>query len=124
LLDRVEPRWVTALSFAIQAVALVLISQASQVWITLAGCALYGLSIGNLVTLPALIVHQEFEPAAFSIVLGLLTAIGGSISAFGPWWLGLIRAHSNSYVSTLLFCAFCNVVASVIVLRRPKQRPV
>jgi len=52
---------------------------------------------GNLITLPPLIIHREFEASAFTVVLGLSTAISGIACSFGPALLGLVRGLSGGY---------------------------
>jgi MFS family permease len=81
VVDRLDPRVVTAGSLVTQAAALFAISQTAEPAILFIACAVYGFSIGNLITLPPLIIHREFEPAAFGTVLGLSTAICGIVSA-------------------------------------------
>jgi hypothetical protein len=44
-----------------------------------------------LITLPPLIIHREFEASAFTVVLGLSTAISGIACSFGPALLDLVR---------------------------------
>ena len=60
--DRFNPRWLTTLSFVTQALALLTIIEAGQAPVLLAACAAFGFSVGNLITLPPLIIHREFEP--------------------------------------------------------------
>ena len=43
-----------------------------------AACAVFGLSAGNLLTLPALVIQREFEAASFGMLVGLSWAITSS----------------------------------------------
>ena len=54
-------------------------------------CILFRLSVGNVITLPSLIVQREFPSATFGMVIGLSTAVGQLTYAFAPAVLGAIR---------------------------------
>src|SRR5215472_4758329 len=51
--------------------ALLTIIQTDTAPILFVACAVFGLSIGNLITLPPLIIHRKFDAAAFTRVMGL-----------------------------------------------------
>jgi MFS family permease len=74
VVDRFDPRLVTAASLVSQAAALLTILQFDSVPIVLAACAVFGFSVGNLITLPPLIIHREFNAASFVVVMGLSNA--------------------------------------------------
>jgi MFS family permease len=116
VVDRLDQRLVTAALLASQAIAYVVLSRVSDATVLIAACALLGFSVGNLVTLPALIVQREFPPQAFGMLVGLSTAIGQFTFAWGPGLLGLIRDGTGSYTAALLLCVALNVIAAVIVL--------
>jgi cyanate permease len=71
-------------------------------------------------TLPPLIIRREFPPAAFGLVLGLTTAVGGVSAACGPSLVGLVRGASDSYSMPLLLCAALMLLAGAVVLMRPQ----
>ena len=121
VVDRLDPRWTTTVSLTTQAGALVVIALSPDVMSLFLACAVYGFSIGNLITLPPLIIHREFDRAAFGTVMGLSTAIGGMIGALGPGLVGFVRAATGGYTAALLFCVMLKLVAAVIVLLRPRQ---
>jgi MFS family permease len=120
VVDRLDPRTVTAGSLLTQAAALFAIAQTAEPAILFVACAVYGFSIGNLITLPPLIIHREFAPAAFGTVLGLSTAICGIVSAFGPGLVGFVRGATGGYTAALMLCLALQLVAAVIVLRRAR----
>jgi MFS family permease len=122
VVDRLDPRAVTAVSVASQAAALFVIAQTTDPSALLVACAVYGFSIGNLITLPPLIIQREFEPIEFGMVLGLSTGIGGVISAFGPGLIGLARGASGGYAGALMLCVMLDLSAAVLVLLRPHRR--
>ena len=92
VVDRFDPRRVTAASLVSQAAALLTVLLTDNMPTILAACAVFGVSVGNLITLPPLIIHREFDAASFAVVTGLSTAISGTVCALGP---GLIGACSG-----------------------------
>ena len=93
VIDRLNQRLASALSFVSQAVALLVIINVHNDVALIAACALFGFSVGNLITLPALIVQREFDPRSFGVLVSLITAINQITYAFGP---GVIGAAARS----------------------------
>jgi MFS family permease len=118
VVDRFDPRLVTAVSIVSQAAALLVIRQTDTVPLILAASAVFGFSVGNLITLPPLIIHREFSAASFVIVMGLSTAISGTVGALGPGLIGVIRGWSSDYDAALLVCIVLQLVAAAMVARR------
>jgi sugar phosphate permease len=118
VVDRLDPRFVAAISIVSQAAALLVIRQADTAPVILAACAVFGFSVGNLITLPPLIIHREFSTASFVVVMGLSTAISGTVGALGPGLIGIIRGWSSDYDAALLVCIVLQLVAAAIVVRR------
>ena len=116
--DRLDPRLAAAVSMASQAAALFAMTRTSDPTLLLAACAVYGFSVGNIITLPALIVQREFAPADFGMVLGLSTAIGTFAGALGPGLIGLVRAAAGDYIVALLACVALTAAAAVLLLLR------
>lgn len=116
VVDRFDARWISSLSMFSQAVALFGMTRTTDTTLLLAYCALYGFSVGNIITLPSLIIQREFPPAAFGLVLGLSTAIGTFAGALGPGLIGLIRDATGNYVAALLLCMALKVGGGVLVL--------
>jgi cyanate permease len=119
VIDRLDQRTVTAVSLITQAAALGVMMGTSEPALLFAACAVFGFSVGNLITLPALIVQREFPPAAFGMLIGLSTAIGQFTYAFGPALLGFARDASGGYSVPLALCAAVEVAAAAIILLRP-----
>jgi len=122
VVDRLNPRLVTAASLVSQAAALLAIIQTDDASALFAACAIFGITIGNLITLPPLIIHREFDAAAFTVVTGLSTAASGIVGALGPALVGLVRDLSGSYNVALVFCIALQLIAAMIVLFQD-QRP-
>jgi predicted MFS family arabinose efflux permease len=122
VIDRLNQRLASALSFASQAVALLVIINLHGELALFAGCALFGFSVGNLITLPALIVQREFEPRSFGVLVSLITAITQITYAFGPGAIGLLRDASGSYVLPFYGCIALELAAAVLILMWGRRR--
>jgi cyanate permease len=120
--DRINQRIASALSLISQAAALALMASASDRVILFAASALYGFSVGNIITFPALIVQREFDAAAFGMLVGLATGLSQFTYAFGPAVVGIVRDATGGYGAPLSLCIALNVVAAAIVVRRPTAR--
>ena len=118
VVDRFDPRLAAAISIVSQAAALLVIRQTDSVPVILTASAVFGFSVGNLITLPPLIIHREFSGGSFVVVMGLSTAISGTIGALGPGLIGVIRGWSSDYDAALLVCIVLELVAAAIVARR------
>ena len=116
VIDRLNQRLASALSFVSQAVALVIVINARNEALLIAACALFGFSVGNLITLPSLIVQREFEQRAFGVLISLITAINQVTYAFGPGVVGLLRDLSGSYTLPFYGCMALEVIAAVLIM--------
>jgi predicted MFS family arabinose efflux permease len=114
--DRLNPRLVAAASLVSQAAALLAIIQTKEPSVLFVACGIFGLSIGNLITLPPMIIHREFEATAFTMVLGLHIAVSGIVSALGPGLIGLASRWSGGYTFALTLCIMLELAAAVIVV--------
>ena len=83
---------------------------------------LFGLSVGNVITLPAVIVHAEFNAASFGLIIGLSGAISQFALAFGPGVFGLLHDATGDYDAVLLVCIALQLLASALVLYRRRGR--
>ncbi|MBR1158208.1 MFS transporter [Bradyrhizobium elkanii] len=120
VIDRLNQRLASALSFVSQAIALAVIINVHNDVAQIAACALFGFSVGNLITLPALIVQREFDPRAFGVLVSLLTAINQITYAFGPGVVGLLRDLSGSYSLPFYGCIGLELIAAVTIMTRGK----
>jgi MFS family permease len=109
-------------SVASQAVALLAIAATSDTAALFAGCVLFGLSAGNLLTLPALVIQREFDAASFGVLVALSWAISQFTYAFGPGLMGVTRDVTGSYTVPLVLCAALDLAAAALILLRPATR--
>ena len=118
VIDRLNQRLASAISFASQAVALAIIINFHNEIVLVAACGLFGFSVGNLITLPSLIVQREFDPRAFGVLVSLITAINQVTYAFGPGVIGLLRDVSGSYALPFYGCMGLELTAAMLIMVR------
>jgi cyanate permease len=85
------------------------------------GCILFGFGVGNLITLPGLIVQQEFPRRDFARAVSLNVAINQLVAATGPSILGVLHDLSGSYRTSLMVCLVLQAAAAILVLFRPRS---
>jgi cyanate permease len=115
----IDQRIASTVSLASQAAALAVMILATDRATLFAASAVYGFSVGNVITFPSLIIQREFPAAAFGVLIGLSTGIGQFTYAFGPGLVGLVRDAAGGYAAALLLCIALNLAAAALALRRP-----
>jgi len=111
-----DRRFAAAINFAVQiGGVLLLIFSGGWVGLTL-GCILFGLGIGNLTSLPPLIVQKEFDRADVVTVVALIIAINQGVFAFAPAIIGALRDATADYRLPFALIAGAQLLAAVIVL--------
>lgn len=121
IIDRLDQRLMSALSFASQAAALVVMTRTENAAVLYGACAVFGFSVGNLITFPALIIQREFAAASFGTLISLTMAVCQICYAFGPGLLGVVRDATGGYAAALLVCVALDVTAAAIILVRPRR---
>jgi predicted MFS family arabinose efflux permease len=120
VIDQLNQRLASAFSFVSQALALVVIINFRSEALLIAACAIFGFSVGNLITLPSLIVQREFDARSFGVLISLLTAITQVTYAFGPGVIGVLRDLSGSYTLPFYGCIALELAAAALVMIRGK----
>lgn len=120
-IDRLDQRKTTALLLLNQAVALFAMTRTTDPLALYIACSAFGITVGNLITLPALIIQREFPAASFATIANLSTAVGGFTYAFAPGLLGILRDATGSYTVPLYACIATELLAAAIIL--PRLRP-
>jgi cyanate permease len=111
-----DRRFAAALNFAVQiAGVLLLIFSSGWPGLTL-GCVLFGLGIGNLTSLPPLIVQKEFDRADVVTAVALIVAINQGVFAFAPAIIGVLRDTTDDYQLPFALIAVVQLLAAVIIL--------
>jgi cyanate permease len=119
LLGGHDRRLAAAANFLVQAVGTLLLAFGEGMAPLALGCVLFGLGVGNLVSLPPLIAQREFRPADVGTVVALVTAINQAVFAFAPVIFGGLRDATGAYPEAFLAGAMLQAVAAgIIVLGR------
>jgi MFS family permease len=121
VIDRLNQRLASALSFLSQAAALLVVINSHNSILLIAASAAFGFSVGNLITLPSLIVQREFPPMNFGVLISLVTAINQVTYAFGPGVVGLLRDLSGSYTLPFYGCIGLEVAAAGLIMIRRRH---
>jgi cyanate permease len=77
---------------------------------------LFGLGVGNVISLPALIAQVEFERIDVPRVVALVTAINQALFAFAPGVFGVLRDLMGNYTLPIAFAAALQLAAALLVL--------
>lgn len=124
VIDHIDRRGATSANLAVQVVGMIVLLSTSSVFGLYLGCILFGFGVGNLITLPGLIVQQEFPRRDFARGVSLNVAITQLVAAIGPSILGVLYGLSGDYRTSLIACLVLQVAAAVLVLLRPGPRPI
>ena len=118
LLGERDRRAAAATNFLVQAAGSLFLAFGSGVVPLALGCILFGLGVGNLISLPPLIAQREFRPADVGMVVALVTAINQAVFAFAPAAFGALRDVSGSYTLVFSGAAVVQVIAAAAVTGR------
>lgn len=117
LLGEHDRRRAAAVNFLVQAVGTLLLALGEGTAALAAGCVLFGLGVGNLVSLPPLIAQREFRPVDVGTVVALITAINQAVFAFAPAIFGMLREFDGGYIAAFATAAVVQIAAAVVVTR-------
>jgi MFS family permease len=121
VIDRLEPRRASALSFLVQVGAIAVLARAETPLVIYGACAVYGFSVGNNITLSPLIIQREYAAGDFPAIVALSTAVVQILYAFGPGLLGVLRDAFGGYTVPLAVCLGLNLAATAVILMRPRR---
>jgi MFS family permease len=121
VVDRLNRRLVASATLLVQTLGVALLASGGSAATVYAGCALFGLGVGNLTTLPGLILAVEWPRERFAALVGLVVGINQFTFAFGPSLVGLLRDQAGSYGVALAACAVLQVAAAGLVMLGPKR---
>jgi cyanate permease len=122
VVDGLNQRLVSAASFLSQAagLGLLLLLLPDRHAALYVGCVLFGLSVGNVITLLSLLIQREFTARSFGLVIGLSTAVGQFTLALAPGLFGVLHDATGGYAAVLAVCIALQAAAAVQVLRRTR----
>jgi cyanate permease len=116
VVDRVNRRVVACVTLMIQLAGVALLAHRPSAAGVYTGCALFGLGVGNLTTLPGLILAVEWPRERFSALVGLVVGINQFTFAFGPSLVGVLRDWAGTYGPALGSCMALQAMAAAMIL--------
>jgi MFS family permease len=123
LADRINPRLLYVVVLLTQAVSLCGLGMSASVLALYFWSAVFGLTFGNVITLPALIVRKEFGAPSFGTVMGMVSAIAHAALALGPGFVGLAYDRLHGYgVAFVILAASESLAIAVMLYAYQKSR--
>jgi MFS family permease len=122
VVDHLNRRVVASVTLVLQLVGVSLLARGGSAASLYAGCVLFGLGVGNLTTLPGLIVAVEWPRERFAALIGLVVAINQFTFAFGPSLVGVVHDWSGRYSTALGVCMGLQALAATLVLVGARRR--
>jgi predicted MFS family arabinose efflux permease len=119
VVDRLNRRVVASATLVVQLAGLAMLAREPSTAGVYAGCTLFGLGVGNMTTLPGLILGVEWPRERFSVLVGLAVGINQLTFAFGPSLVGVVRDRAGSYGAALWACALLEAISAVLILLGP-----
>lgn len=120
-IDRIDQRKASSALFLSQGLSVIAMVNFPTDLALIAGSFVFGLTVGNAITLPALIIQREFDPRSFGILVSLVTAINQVTYSFGPGVIGLLRDWTGNYGPAFYLNALLEFAAAAIVLIRGRK---
>jgi MFS family permease len=123
--DRLDPRAVACGVLVVGATGLAALALAQGPILIIGASLIYGLTVGNVTTLPSIIVRREFGSASFGAVYGLAALAIGLCTAVGPSFYGTMYEIAGGYPIPMGFAAALNTCAAAIIMlgRGTQRRP-
>jgi MFS family permease len=119
--DRISQRMTACGVLILAAVALTILALRTDPVVVVLANAVFGLTVGNVTTLSAIIVRREFGSASFGPVFGMASCGIQLVAALGPGFYGVLHDAFGSYSQPLLLAAALDVTAAAsIVVCRPQ----
>lgn len=116
LINDNDRRYAACINFLVQVIGVGTLCVADAAPMLLLGCVLFGLGVGNVVSMPTLIAQKEFQAADVGTVVALVVAINQAVFALAPAILGAVRDFASSYTASFAIAAAIQVVAAGVVL--------
>ena len=110
-------RNLAAVNFIMQSVGVVMLAFAPWPALVISGCILFGLGVGNLITLPPLIAHRDLPAAHVGTAVALVTSINQAVFAFAPAMVGIARDYFGDYSVAFALAAGLQLCAAMVVRR-------
>ncbi len=116
IIDRMDARLAASGNFLVQVAGFALLWWRPHETALTVGSIVVGLAVGNMVSLPGLLIGREFSPAQFAAVISIVTATNQVAFAFAPTLMGLLRDATGDYSAALALCLVLDLAAAVLIV--------
>lgn len=113
--DRINIRQSSFIVLLMAGIGMLIIGTTDSVTVIILGVLIFGFNVGNLTTLPALIVRREFGSASFGRVFGVTGTCMQLFSAFGPALFGLLYDLTGSYSTPLVIAGLLLGTGAILI---------
>ena len=122
VVDRVDQRRAGAAGVAVQMAGMaLLLALPAQVWALYLACVLFGLTVGNNITLPPLLLQRAFTRGSFGLVVGLYSALAQIAYAATPGGFGALHDFTGGYPAVIAAAMAMQGVGAVLLLGGGKR---
>lgn len=111
-----DRRYAACANFLVQIIGVGLLCLSDAPPVLLLGCVIFGLGVGNVVSIPALIAQREFRAADVGTVVALVVAISQAVFALAPAILGAVHDVASNYTASFAIAAAIQFAAAGVVL--------
>lgn len=122
-LSRVDCRLAAALSFLVQAAAIVVMGVGQSQLTLLFACATYGLTIGNSILLLPIIAHKEFSPSERGKVIASVSSFNQLAMSLAPFGVAFAFELTHGYGIPFIGLALLQTVGLAMVAWSWQNRP-
>lgn len=113
--DQINIRLAAAIVLLLAAAGLLVAAMAnSATWLVI-GVLLFGVNVGNITTLPALIVRREFGAPSFGKVFGITGTFMQLMNACGPAMFGFLHDSTGGYSAPITTAALVMIGGSLLI---------
>ena len=116
IIDRMDARLAASGNFLVQVLGFALLWWQPHEMALTGGSIVVGLAVGNMVSLPGLLVGREFSPAQFAGVISIVTATNQVAFAFAPTLMGVLRDATGGYSAALVLCLVLDLAAALLIV--------
>ena len=111
-----DRRYAACANFLVQTIGVSILCVSDATPVLLVGCVMFGLGVGNVAAIPALIAQREFRAADVGTVVALVIAINQAVFALAPAILGAVHDVASNYTASFAIAAAIQFAAAGVVL--------
>ena len=122
-LNHIDCRRAAALSFLVQAMAIVVMGVGQSQFTLVFACAVYGLTIGNSILLLPIIAHKEFPPSERGKVIASVSSFNQLALSLAPFGVAFAFEATHGYAVPFIGLALLQTIGLAITAWSWQNRP-